>query len=107
LAPKGLYKVADEKPREIEFEEEAFKVPEYSELKSLDSWIHLQPALLALGRTTHYADSALDEEKKQAVLDELAEKDPEIDRLKGILEEKCISKLIHFINSSSSLLEGR
>jgi len=93
LAPKGLYRIQEEKPREIEFEEEIFKMPEYGELKNLDNWVHLWPALLDLGRTTHFADQKLSEEQKEAILNDLAEKDPEIERLKGIAEEKC-SQLI-------------
>jgi hypothetical protein len=30
----------------LEFGEEAYKLPEYGELKTLDTWVHLYPALL-------------------------------------------------------------
>lgn len=88
LAPKGLYKTQEEKPREIEFEEEALKLPEYAELKNPDNWVHLHHCLLNLGRASHWVNPNLSEEEKQKVADELAEKDPEVERLKGITEEK-------------------
>lgn len=64
LTPKGLYKTQEEKPRELEFEEEALKLPEFAELKNLDNWVHLHPCLLNLGRTTHWVDPTLNEEEK-------------------------------------------
>lgn len=67
LTPKGLYKVKDEKPKEIEFEEEALKLPEYAELKVLDNWVHLHPCLLGIGRATHWINPTLSEEEKQKV----------------------------------------
>ena len=39
LAPKGLYKANDDNQKIIEFEEEPFKLSEYSELKTLDYWV--------------------------------------------------------------------
>jgi hypothetical protein len=43
-------------------------------------------------------DPRLTEEQKQAASDELTEKDPEVERLKSVVEEKCKCKMI--INSS-------
>lgn len=71
-----------------EFAEGLYKAPEYAELKSLDSWVHLHPPLLGLGRSTHWVDPTLTEEQKEAVQNELNEKDPVIERLKGISDEK-------------------
>jgi len=48
----------------------------------------LQPAILSLGRCSHWVSPTLTEEEKDAKLTELADKDPEIERLKGISEEK-------------------
>lgn len=39
---------------------------------------------------THYVDPNLNEEEKEAKLADLADKDPEIERLRGITDEKCI-----------------
>jgi len=50
----------------------------------------LQPAILSLGRCSHWVSPTLTEEEKDAKLTELADKDPEIERLKGISEEKCL-----------------
>ena len=42
LCPKGLYKVNDDNAKIIEFEEEVFKLTtDFSELKTLDYWVHL------------------------------------------------------------------
>jgi len=41
IVPKGLYKPNDDNAKIIEFEEEPFKMPEYSELKLPDTWVHL------------------------------------------------------------------
>jgi len=38
---------------------------------------------------TYYVDPNLNEEEKDTRLAELSEKDPEIERLKGITDEKC------------------
>jgi hypothetical protein len=46
--------------------------------------------LLGLGRCSHWVDPSLPEDKKEEKLAELSEKDPEIERLKAISEEKCI-----------------
>jgi hypothetical protein len=87
-----VYKTNDEqeKPREIVLEEMEgiFKLPEYGELKNLDTWVHQHPHLLTLGRTTHWVDPTLNEEQKEAASAELTEKDPENERLKGISDEK-------------------
>lgn len=69
----------------------------------MDNWVHLHPGILQLGRTTHWVDPRLTEEQKQAASDELTEKDPEIERLKSIAEEKCKCKIL--INSS--FFDGR
>ncbi len=89
LAPKGLYKANDDNPKIIEFEEEPFKLPEYSELKTLDTWVHLYPEILKLGRASHWVDDKLDEEKQGEERAKLEELDPEKERLTGISEEKC------------------
>lgn len=54
----------------------------------METWVHLYPALLNLGRCSYWVDPSLSEEKREEKLAELAEKDPEIERLRGIGEEK-------------------
>ena len=41
-----------------------------------------------MGRTSHYVDPTLSEEIRTQKLEELANEDPEIDRLKSIAEDK-------------------
>jgi hypothetical protein len=43
---------------------------------------------MQLGRCTHYIDPATPEDQIEALTAELAEKDPEIERLRGITEDK-------------------
>ena len=45
ITPKGIYKPNDDNPKVIEFEEEV-KVPEFSELSSIETWVHRNPNLL-------------------------------------------------------------
>jgi len=68
-------------------------LPEVAELASLDSWVHLNPNILGQGRCSHYIDPALSEEQKETLTAELAEKDPVIERLKGISEDKPCESL--------------
>ena len=87
LTSKGLFKQKDES-KDIEFEEEYNFSKDYNELKGLGYWVHLHPALCKLGRCSHYANPDLAAEEKEALLAKLGEEDPEIERLKGIEEEK-------------------
>jgi hypothetical protein len=43
---------------------------------------------MKLGRITPWVDPSLSEEAKQAKLDELNEQDPELERLKGINDDR-------------------
>lgn len=45
--PRGVYKPNDENPKAIDWEDEA-KVPDFAELATLESWVHLNPAILAV-----------------------------------------------------------
>ena len=87
LAPKGLYKPNEENATIVEFEEE-FKLPEVAELNSLESWVHRNPHLLLQGRCSHFIDPTLSEEQKEALTAELAEKDPVVERLRGVADDK-------------------
>ena len=87
LAPKGLYKPNEENANVIEFEDE-FKLGEVAELNSLDAWVHLNAHILNQGRCSHYIDPKLPEEQKETLTAELGEKDPMVERLKGVSEDK-------------------
>ena len=87
MTSKGLYRQKEDS-KDIEFEEEYNYSKDYNELKSLGYWVHLHPALCKIGRCSHYVDPSLSTEEKDAYLANLGEVDPEIERLKGIEEEK-------------------
>jgi hypothetical protein len=57
-------------------------------MNSLENWAHLNPNILQQGRSSYYVDPKLSEEQKEALAAELAEKDPIIERLKGIADDK-------------------
>jgi hypothetical protein len=86
----------------VDFEEE-FKLPEVAELASLDSWVHLNPHILNQGRCSYYVDPRLTEEQKEALNAELAEKDPLVDRLKGVSEDKAYEALGFTANWSAGI----
>jgi hypothetical protein len=52
LVPKGIYKVDDEDPQKIDYEEEIAPVIT-EELASTENWVHLHPNILGVGRVTH------------------------------------------------------
>lgn len=102
LVPKGLYKPSEENPQVIDFEEE-FKLPEVAELANLEAWVHLNPNILQQGRCSHFIDPKLSEEQKEALTAELAEKDPLLERLKGVAEDKPYEALGFTTNWSASI----
>lgn len=57
-------------------------------MNSIDSWIHFNPHILQQGRCSYYIDPKLSEEQREALNTELAEKDPIVERFKGIGEDK-------------------
>lgn len=63
-------------------------MPEFAELVAPDSWVHVPNQILKSGRITHWADPALNEDDKATKLAELGDLDPEIDRLRGITEDR-------------------
>lgn len=71
----------------MEFEEE-FKFPEFAELGNIENWAHLPAQIQKLGRVTLWVDPSLNEETREAKLAELQENDPEVDRLRGINEDR-------------------
>ena len=73
------------------------------ELNSLEAWVHANPNILNLGRCAHYIDPSLSEEQKETATAELAEKDPVIERLKGIAEDKPYEAFGFTANWSSAI----
>lgn len=57
-------------------------------MANLENWVHLPPQILKMGRVSHWFESSLSEEAKQAKQDELNENDPDIDRLRAINEDR-------------------
>ncbi|EGR33830.1 radial spoke head protein, putative [Ichthyophthirius multifiliis] len=90
LCPKGLYKLQDENDKEIEFEEEAFKLQDYQELLTLENWVHLNPIILKQGRVSLYVDPSLPEDIKEEKLEQLKndDADTQVERLRDISQEK-------------------
>jgi hypothetical protein len=68
--------------------------PEYNlpeareELGKVENWVHFNEYILKGGRTSYYIPKHLDEAAAETLKGELAEKDPTVDRLKGIPEDK-------------------
>lgn len=60
LTRRVIY-IHNHKARALEFEDE-FKLPEFAELVTLESWVHVAPSVLRLGRITHWIDPSLNEE---------------------------------------------
>lgn len=71
----------------MEFEDE-MKVPEVAELGVADNWVHFPSNIIQQGRTTHYIDPSLEGEDRDNRVNELNEKDPIVERLKTISEDK-------------------
>lgn len=92
LSPKGLYKVNEENPSILDFEDE-FKLPEIADQNSLDFWVHANQYILHQGRCAYFVDPSLSEEQREALNTENSEKDPLIERLKAISEDKPLEKL--------------
>lgn len=74
-------------------------------MNSLDAWVHLNPHILLQGRSTYFIDSKLTEEQKEALNTELAEKDPLVERFKGITEDKPYEALGFTANWTASISE--
>jgi radial spoke head protein 4/6 len=94
IEPKGLHKLVEDNPNEIENEEE----PTYLstiQLKDSSNWVHTHPTILKAGRITHMdpevpddADIDIEILKAQQI-----EKDPFEERLKPISKDKEVPGL--------------
>ena len=69
----------------------------------MEAWAHLNPNILLQGRSSYYIDPKLSEEQKEALNTELAEKDPIIERLNGINDDKPYEALGFTANWSVSI----
>jgi hypothetical protein len=87
ISPKGLYQPTEANPKDIEYAED-FKFPEFSEFANIENWVHTPAAILKLGRTSHWVDPTLPAEVGDKIKEELNEFDAEVDRLKGINEDR-------------------
>lgn len=45
LTPKGIYKVNDDNPKITQYEQEV-KIPDFSELSTLEGWVHKNQMIL-------------------------------------------------------------
>jgi len=62
-------------------------VPSTDELKSLEIWGHAHPIILGVGRVSHLAPEGKSEEERDEYLAVVAEKDPVVDRYRGLNED--------------------
>jgi len=100
IIPKGFIEI-DEETQKEKFTED-YQMPGTEELKSLETWSHQHAVILKAGRVTHIAPTELSEEEREEYLGKLADKDPTVDRFRGInedapiegMETAWISKLI-------------
>ena len=96
IEPKGLHKLVEDNPNEIENEEE----PSYLgtvQLKEISNWLHLHPGILKAARIVHMEpevpeDADIDIEVLKA---QQIEKDPFEERLKPISKDRPVPGLGH------------
>ncbi len=84
ISPKGLYEI-DEETNQMKMAE-GFEWKSAEELNNLEEWGNTNAAITNGGRTTHVAPDGLDDEAKEAYLAEQGEKDPLLERFRGINE---------------------
>lgn len=53
-----------------------------------ENWVHFNQYLLKSGRASHFIPKNLDEDAANELKDSLEEKDPNVERLRGITEDK-------------------
>jgi len=71
---------------ELDFVEESV-YPSFDDLQNPESWVHFHQNILKTGRIKHYVPEKLPQEEKDTLLTDLNEKDPVLDKLKGIPED--------------------
>ena len=97
LVPKGMYKAKEDNPNAIELAEE-FALPEVAEMASLDNWSHYNPHILLQGRATYYFSPQITEDQRGELSAELEAKDPMVEILKGISDDKPYEALGYTAN---------
>jgi radial spoke head protein 4A len=92
IVPKDYLGPNEDNERLIKFSEE-FASPAASDLNNVENWVHHYQNILLAGRAEHEIPNLPEEEVEEAVA-ALEEKDPFIERLKGINEDKQVHKTI-------------
>lgn len=90
IIPNGFMGPNEENDKEIQYTEE-FVAPSVTDLSNLENWVHNYQNILLAGRAEHEAPNVPEEELDEAMA-ALEEKDPLIERLKGINEDKPVFK---------------
>ena len=95
IIPTGMYRPVDEKRRlyftvagEIEIDPEYVLPDTKEDLGKVENWVHFNPFLLKGGRSTHYVPKHLSEDAAAELRSALEEKDPQVDRLRSLTEDK-------------------
>jgi hypothetical protein len=57
-------------------------------LSAFETWVHVNPYILKQGRITHYIPKNLKQEDAEELKSKLEDKDPNVERLKGISDDK-------------------
>lgn len=94
IEPKGLHKLVEDNPNEIENEEEPVYLSTV-QLKDMSNWLHAHPGILKAARITHMEpevpdDADIDVEVLKA---QQIEKDPFEERLKSISKDREVPGL--------------
>lgn len=63
-------------------------MPEMADLNNIETWVHQNGNILKSGRINHLEPVGVTDEEKEALMAELGEKDPVLERLKGVAEDK-------------------
>lgn len=92
LVPKGLYKVKEDDPRDVEDEEEGkAQLPAPNDIASLENWLHNTPAILKEGRLVHFEVEVPEDQDKEVFMKKIVDKDPFEDRLKPLSKDKPLA----------------
>ena len=78
LAPTGLYGDSGDENQKEPVVQEEFTMPAIGELNA-ENWVHHYPYILKAGRTAHLPPAGIPEEEVDAAIQEMEEKDPNID----------------------------
>lgn len=90
IVPRDYLAADDENDRLVKFNEE-FAVPSATDLNTAEGWVHQYQNILLAGRAEHQRPVLPEDEIDEAIA-ALEEKDPFVERLKGINEDKQVHK---------------